>query len=99
MPTADLAGLLPNARVVSTRQRGEVGVGEGLLGRVIDSDGVPLDGRGPIRAESWGGLGGVAIKPLMRDPITRSPDVGVRAITALMPIGRGPRTGLFPGPP
>ncbi|GAB2614196.1 flagellar protein export ATPase FliI [Novilysobacter erysipheiresistens] len=97
MPTADLAGLLPNARVVSTRQRGEVGVGEGLLGRVIDSDGVPLDGRGPIRAESWVGLGGVAINPLMREPITRSLDVGVRAINALLPIGRGQRIGLFAG--
>ena len=42
MPTADLEGLLPNARVVATRRRGEVAVGEGLLGRVIDSDGVPM---------------------------------------------------------
>ena len=46
MPTANLEGLLPNARVVPMRRRGEVAVGEGLLGRVIDSDGVPLDGRG-----------------------------------------------------
>ncbi|WP_081974662.1 flagellar protein export ATPase FliI [Novilysobacter arseniciresistens] len=97
MPTADLAGLLPNARVVNTRQQGEVAVGEGLLGRVIDSDGVPLDGRGPIRPESWVGLGGEAINPLMREPITRSLDVGVRAINALLPIGRGQRIGLFAG--
>ena len=97
MPTADLAGLLPNARVVTTRREGEVAVGEGLLGRVIDSDGVPLDGRGPIRPESWVGLGGVAINPLTREPITRSLDVGVRAINALLPIGRGQRIGLFAG--
>ena len=79
MPTADLEGLLPNARVVPVRRRGEVAVGEGLLGRVIDSDGVPLDGRGPIRAEQWVGLAGAAINPLMREPITQSLDVGVRA--------------------
>ena len=97
MPTADLAGLLPNARVVTSHQEGEVAVGDGLLGRVIDSDGVPLDGRGPIRAESWVGLGGEAINPLMREPITRSLDVGVRAINALLPIGRGQRIGLFAG--
>ena len=97
MPTADLAGLLPNARVVASRRRGEVAVGEGLLGRVIDSDGVPLDGRGPIRADHRVGLGGVAINPLMREPITRSLDVGVRAINALLPIGRGQRVGLFAG--
>ncbi|GAA5078654.1 flagellar protein export ATPase FliI [Lysobacter panacisoli] len=97
MPSAHLEGLLPNARVVPSRQRGEVAVGEGLLGRVIDSDGVPLDGRGPIRAEHWVGLAGASINPLMREPITRSLDVGVRAINALLPIGRGQRVGLFAG--
>ncbi len=97
MPTADLAGLLPNARVVTTRLRGEVAVGEGLLGRVIDSDGVPLDGRGPLRPESWVGLGGQIINPLTREPITQSLDVGVRSINALLPIGRGQRIGLFAG--
>ena len=97
MPTANLDGLLPNARVVATGQRGEVAVGEGLLGRVIDSDGVPLDGRGPIRAEGWVGLAGQSINPLMREPISRSLDVGVRAINALLPIGRGQRVGLFAG--
>jgi len=97
MPSAHLEGLLPNARVVPSRQRGEVAVGEGLLGRVIDSDGVPLDGRGPIRAESWVGLAGKSVNPLMREPITRSLDVGVRAINSLLPIGRGQRVGLFAG--
>ena len=97
MPTADLEGLLPNARVVPSRRRGEVAVGEGLLGRVIDSDGVPLDGRGPVRSEHRVGLAGAAINPLMREPITRSLDVGVRAINALLPIGRGQRVGLFAG--
>ncbi|MGY3265602.1 flagellar biosynthesis/type III secretory pathway ATPase [Lysobacter sp. HA35] len=97
MPTADLEGLLPNARVVPSRLQGEVAVGEGLLGRVIDSDGVPLDGRGPIRAEGHMGLTGRSINPLMREPITRSLDVGVRAINALLPIGRGQRVGLFAG--
>jgi flagellum-specific ATP synthase len=97
MPTADLQGLLPNARVVRSRRRGEVAVGDGLLGRVIDSDGLPLDGRGPVRAEDWVGLAGTAINPLMREPISRSLDVGVRAINALLPIGRGQRIGLFAG--
>ncbi|QSX77608.1 flagellar protein export ATPase FliI [Agrilutibacter solisilvae] len=97
MPTANLEGLLPNARVVPTQRRGEVAVGEGLLGRVIDNDGVPLDGRGPVRAEHFVGLAGTPINPLMREPITRSLDVGVRAINAMLPIGRGQRVGLFAG--
>src|SRR5688572_12516370 len=97
MPSAELHGLLPNARVVPSRRRGGVEVGEGLLGRVIDSDGVPLDGRGPIRAEGTVSLSGAAINPLVREPITQSLDVGVRAINALLPIGRGQRIGLFAG--
>jgi flagellum-specific ATP synthase len=74
-----------------------VEVGEGLLGRVIDSDGVPLDGKGPIRAEGHVGMAGVSINPLAREPITQPLDVGVRAINALLPIGRGQRVGLFAG--
>lgn len=72
MPSAELHGLLPNARVVPSARRGGVEVGEGLLGRVIDSDGVPLDGKGPIRAEGHVGMAGVSINPLAREPITQS---------------------------
>lgn len=97
MPSAELHGLLPNARVVPHRRRGGVEVGEALLGRVIDSDGVPLDGKGPIRAEGSASMAGVAINPLSREPITVPLDVGVRAINALLPIGRGQRVGLFAG--
>jgi len=97
MPSAALHGLLPNARVVAQRRRGGVQVGEGLLGRVIDSGGEPLDGRGPIRSETTVSLSGTAINPLAREPITQPLDVGVRAINALLPIGRGQRVGLFAG--
>jgi len=97
MPIAELHGLLPNARVVAQRRRSGVQVGEGLLGRVIDSAGEPLDGRGPIRSETTVSLSGTAINPLAREPITQPLDVGVRAINALLPIGRGQRVGLFAG--
>lgn len=98
MPSAELHGLLPNARVVPLPGgRGRVQVGDGLLGRVIDSDGVPLDGKGPIRAEGSVGMAGAAINPLAREPITQPLDVGVRAINAMLPIGRGQRVGLFAG--
>ncbi len=97
MPSAELYGLLPNARVVPSASRSSVDVGEGLLGRVIDSDGVPLDGKGPIRAEGHASLSGVSINPLAREPIIQPLDVGVRAINALLPIGRGQRVGLFAG--
>ncbi len=87
MPSAELHGLLPNARVVPSARRGGVEVGEGLLGRVIDSDGVPLDGKGPIRAEGHVGMAGVSINPLAREPITQPLDVGVRAAADVIVVG------------
>lgn len=97
MPSAELHGLLPNARVVPRHGHGSVEVGEGLLGRVIDGEGVPLDGRGELRAEARVGLVGPTINPLSREPIITPMDVGVRAINALTPIGRGQRVGLMAG--
>ncbi|MGN0864031.1 MAG: flagellar protein export ATPase FliI [Stenotrophomonas koreensis] len=97
MPSAELHGLLPNARVVPAGSSAGIAVGEGLLGRVIDSDGVPLDGKGPIVSEGHSPMSGVSINPLAREPITQPLDVGVRTINALLPIGRGQRVGLFAG--
>lgn len=97
MPSAELHGLLPNARVVPRFGHGQVQVGEALLGRVIDGEGLPLDAYGPIRAEAMVDLFGAPINPLEREPIHTSLDVGVRAINALLPVGRGQRIGLFAG--
>ncbi len=97
MPTTELHGLLPRARVVPGWARGRVGVGESLLGRVIDSDGHALDGRPTPRPDAYLSLTGVPLNPLQREPITQGLDVGVRAINAMLPIGRGQRVGLFAG--
>jgi flagellum-specific ATP synthase len=97
MPSSALHGLLPDARVVARRSKGQVDVGEHLLGRVIDAGGEPLDGHGPLRAEANVSLTGELLNPLQREPINQPLDVGVRAINALFPIGRGQRVGLFAG--
>lgn len=72
-------------------------LGEGLLGRVVDAQGQPMDHRGP--------LSNVVSRPLDRSPINamdRAPvreplDTGVRSINALLTVGRGQRLGLFAG--
>jgi len=97
MPTAEVRGLVPNARVIPTRQSSDVVVGPELLGRVIDGRGRPLDDKGPLRARRKMPLQGREINPLSRTPISEELDVGVRAINALCPIGRGQRMGLFAG--
>ena len=97
MPTGDVHGLKPNARVLPRSHAGTVPVGPKLLGRVVDGACMPLDGRGPIESDACVRLSGVPINPLMRKPITQPLDVGVRAINGLLTIGRGQRIGLFAG--
>jgi flagellum-specific ATP synthase len=72
-------------------------VGDGLLGRVVDGAGRPLDGLGPLTAAREAPLVNKTINPLDREPIRQVLDVGVRAINALLTVGRGQRMGLFAG--
>ena len=91
MPTSEIRGLVPNARVVPTSHSSDVVAGTELLGRVIDGRGRPLDGKGPIRAKNKMPLQGKELNPLERTPIREVLDVGVRAINALTTIGRSVR--------
>lgn len=95
MPTGRPHGLAPNARVIPIGGAGDVGVGAGLLGRVIDGAGQPLDGAGPLRLEGTWPLYGTPTNPLDRSPVRDQLDVGVRSINALLSVGRGQRLGLF----
>lgn len=97
MPAGEMHGLLPNARVVPLTRRPEFPVGDGLLGRVVDSEGVPLDGLGRLKDVSRQSLRSQVINPLLRQPIRQPMDVGVRAINSLLTVGRGQRLGLFAG--
>jgi flagellum-specific ATP synthase len=97
MPTGDMQGLMPNARVIPLRQAAEIGVGDALLGRVLDGEGRPIDGRGRLACDGHVRLLGAPINPLARTPIRQPLDVGVRTINSLLSVGRGQRIGLFAG--
>ena len=97
MPTGDIRGLEPDARVVPTGRVSEASVGDELLGRIIDGSGKPLDGKGALHAARRWPLNGGYINPLARAPIREPLDVGIRAINALLSVGRGQRLGLFAG--
>lgn len=72
-------------------------VGDQLLGRVVDGNGRPLDKLGQLDAKPARSLISRPFNPLHRAPIKQSLDVGIRAINALLTIGRGQRLGLFAG--
>jgi flagellum-specific ATP synthase len=106
MPTTEAIGLLPGARVyplerapIADPMAGakRLPVGWELLGRVLDASGRPLDGLGPLGTHADAPLSSPVINPLHREPIHKVLDVGVRAINALLTVGRGQRMGLFAG--
>lgn len=97
MATGELHGLEPDCRVIPMGKGSLAKVGFGLLGRVLDGSGRPLDGKGPLKADEQISLTGTPINPLSRKPIREPLDVGVRAINSMLCVGRGQRMGLFAG--
>ena len=97
MPTGDMRGIMPGARVMPMNSVSEVAVGDELLGRVLDGSGRPLDGLGDLRCSKRVSLVGEPLNPLMRRAIREPLDVGVRSINSLLTVGGGQRIGLFAG--
>lgn len=97
MPLGDMRGIGPGSRVVTREQRAYLPVGEGLLGRVVDGLGAPIDGRGPVSCPDAYPIYADPINPLMRRRITQPMDVGIKAINGMLTIGCGQRVGLFAG--
>ncbi len=69
----------------------EVPTGEALLGRVVDALGVPMDGKGPIKAESSSPIEKVAPGVMARKSVDQPVQLGLKSIDAMVPIGRGQR--------
>ncbi|TLY88574.1 MAG: F0F1 ATP synthase subunit alpha [Gammaproteobacteria bacterium] len=69
----------------------EVPVGPGLLGRVVDALGLPLDGKGPVKAERTSPIERVAPGVIYRQSVSQPVQTGYKAIDAMVPIGRGQR--------
>lgn len=100
MPLDSVQNLTPGARVVplgGTSSKRRFPLGEQLLGRVVDGSGRPLDGAPLAKSTTFGELTAAQINPMQRAPINQPIDVGIRAINALLSVGRGQRIGLFAG--
>ena len=69
----------------------EVPVGDALIGRVVDAMGSPIDGKGPIKTDSFRPVESPAPSVLSREPVSVPLQTGLKAIDALVPIGRGQR--------
>ncbi len=96
-PLGSVAGLAPGARVRMRPGASFVEVGDALLGRVLDAFGNPLDDRPPPLCRERAPLKAPPPRPFARQPIHQAMETRVRAIDALLPLGRGQRIGLFAG--
>ena len=99
MPLGELHGIGPGTRVLATGAPFRIAVGPGLLGRVIDGLGVPIDGKPAHPASGGVARSTIAAPPgaLSRPRIDERVGLGVRALDGLVPCGRGQRLGIFAG--
>ena len=97
MPLESIQGLGPGCKILSMGHKASVGVGRGLLGRVIDGKGNPIDNKGPITFQDEYPIYADPINPLERGRIQEPMDMGIRALNALFTCGKGQRMGIFSG--
>ena len=97
MPLEEIDGLQAGDPVEARGEEARVEVGPGLLGRVIDGFGKPIDEGPAIQAADSYGLYGASGNPLDREHIATPLVTGIRAIDALLPCGQGQRMGIFGG--
>jgi flagellum-specific ATP synthase len=97
MPLGELSGIGPGTSVHPTGKPFEVAVGDGLLGRVIDGLGTPLDDIGALDGGSRRPATAAPPDALARPRISERVGLGVRALDTLVPCGLGQRLGIFAG--
>lgn len=97
MPLGRMPAVRSGDTVIAAGSRAEFPVGAGLLGRVVDSMGRPLDGLGPVEHDGAYPLQRESTNPLARRNITEALGTGVRVIDGMLTVGLGQRIGIFGG--
>ncbi|PIE54264.1 MAG: flagellar protein export ATPase FliI [Dethiosulfovibrio peptidovorans] len=97
MPLGELRDIGPGCEVVSMGRPLGVNVGPGVLGRVLDGLGRPMDEKGPMGSSEFYPLYATPPHPLRRQTISDPLPVGVRAVDGVLTLGRGQRIGIFAG--
>ena len=97
MPYGPIHGVAPGSRVISSGSTLRVKVGEGVLGRVMDPLGNPLDGKGSIVFSEYYDVDREPPNPIDRPPIDDILPLGIKAIDGFLTCGSGQRVGVFAG--
>ena len=97
MPLANPDGIQPGALVINSGGAMKIGVGNQLIGRVLDGLGRPIDTLGDIRFSEYRSTRADAINPLKRKRITEALALGIKSVDGFMTLGKGQRMGIFAG--
>lgn len=97
MPLGDIRGVGIGSRILSKKRNADTLAGQGLLGRVIDGLGNPMDGKGPLNCTESVPIYRETVNPMRKKRITEPLDLGVRSINGLLTCGKGQRIGIFAG--
>src|ERR1051325_1222411 len=97
MPLGELRGVGPGSRVVALVKEAHYSMGEGLLGRVIDGLGRPIDGAGAVTGAHSYPIYVSGSNPMDRQGIAEPLDVGIRAVNGLVTCGKGQRVAIMAG--
>lgn len=97
MPLGDLRGVGLDSVIAVRRDKASLKVGSGLLGRVIDGLGNPIDEKGPLQTDDEYPIYAAPVNPMKRPPIRKPLDLGIRSINGLLTCGQGQRVGIMAG--
>jgi len=97
MPLGEMTGIGPGNQVIATGSELRVRVGQGLLGRVLDGLGNPIDGKGNIQTDGFYPVENIPPHPLKRPRIHQVLPLGVKCIDSMLTLGKGQRLGIFAG--
>ncbi|MGI6405911.1 MAG: flagellar protein export ATPase FliI [Syntrophaceticus sp.] len=97
MPLGETEKISPGCQVTASGDVLKIRVGHGMIGRVLDGLGVPIDGQGPISCAEWRSVTAAVCNPLNRKRISQVLPLGIKAIDGLLTCGKGQRLGVFAG--
>jgi flagellum-specific ATP synthase len=97
MPLGETRGIEPGCKIIPLGFPAQAKVGKNLLGRVLGAMGDPMDQAGPLSLDQEYSLYAPTINPLFKERISQPIDVGIKAINALLTLGKGQRMAIFSG--
>ena len=97
MPLGTMEGIQPDSTVRSVSHAFKAPVGKSLIGRVLNGQGEPIDGKGPLENVEWASTNQTPPHPLQRSAIEDPLVTGVRVIDGMLTCGKGQRMGIFAG--